>query len=246
MSIANEIARLQQAKSDLATSITNKGVTVPAATTIDGYAALVDQIQTGGDSPLPQGAVEIEYLHCTGTQYINTGIKGSSDITIKLKCLHPATSNSRAYGALFGSRIANQNSHYNIYESYNANYRFGNTSSGAWVNSTDRIVIFDNTEAANVMKIFDMTGAVITTLSTTFKTFNNNLDMYLFANNTNGTIGTCTNGYIYSCVFYRNSSVIANFIPVRVGTVGYMYEKVSKTLFGNDGTGDFVLGPDVT
>ena len=47
MSIASEITRLQQAKSDLATSIANKGVTVPAATTIDGYAALVDSIPSG-------------------------------------------------------------------------------------------------------------------------------------------------------------------------------------------------------
>jgi hypothetical protein len=50
MSIASELSRLQQAKSDLATSIENKGVTVPAATTLDGYAALVDSIPTGGSS----------------------------------------------------------------------------------------------------------------------------------------------------------------------------------------------------
>lgn len=48
MSIASEITRLQGAKSDLKTSIEGKGVTVPSATKIDGYAALVDQIQTGG------------------------------------------------------------------------------------------------------------------------------------------------------------------------------------------------------
>ena len=48
MSIASEITRLQGAKSSLATSIANKGVTVPSATKIDGYAALVDQIQQGG------------------------------------------------------------------------------------------------------------------------------------------------------------------------------------------------------
>ena len=48
--IAQELTRIQDAKSDLATSIANKGVTVPAATKIDGYAALVDQIQTGGGS----------------------------------------------------------------------------------------------------------------------------------------------------------------------------------------------------
>ena len=35
-------------------------------------------------------------------------------------------------------------------------------------------------------------------------------------------------------------------IPVRVGQVGYMYDRVSKTLFGNAGTDSFVLGPDVT
>lgn len=48
MSIATEISRLQTAKSDLKTSIENKGVTVPSATTLDGYAALVDQISGGG------------------------------------------------------------------------------------------------------------------------------------------------------------------------------------------------------
>lgn len=48
MSIANELTRLQNAKTALATSIANKGVTVPAATKLDGYAALVDSIQTGG------------------------------------------------------------------------------------------------------------------------------------------------------------------------------------------------------
>ena len=47
MSIASEITRLQTAKSDLKTSIENKGVTVPSATTIDGYSLLVDQISTG-------------------------------------------------------------------------------------------------------------------------------------------------------------------------------------------------------
>ena len=47
MSIATEISRLQTAKSDLKTSIENKGVTVPSATTLDGYAALVDQISGG-------------------------------------------------------------------------------------------------------------------------------------------------------------------------------------------------------
>jgi hypothetical protein len=33
-------------------------------------------------------------------------------------------------------------------------------------------------------------------------------------------------------------------IPVRCGTTGYLYDRVSGELFRNVGTGDFVLGPD--
>ena len=47
MSIQTELNRLQNAKSSLKTAIQNKGVTVPFATTLDGYAALVQQIATG-------------------------------------------------------------------------------------------------------------------------------------------------------------------------------------------------------
>ena len=42
-----------------------------------------------------------------------------------------------------------------------------------------------------------------------------------------------------------NNIVLRDLIPVRVGKVGYMYDKVSGQLFGNSGTGEFILGPDV-
>ena len=48
MSIASEISRLQTAKADLKTAIEGKGVTVPSSTKLDGYADLVDSIETGG------------------------------------------------------------------------------------------------------------------------------------------------------------------------------------------------------
>ena len=48
MSIVSEISRLQIAKADLKTAIEGKGVTVPNSTKLDGYADLVDSIETGG------------------------------------------------------------------------------------------------------------------------------------------------------------------------------------------------------
>ena len=50
MTIATEITRLQTAKTAIATAIGAKGVTVPPTTHLDGYAALVDQISSGGGS----------------------------------------------------------------------------------------------------------------------------------------------------------------------------------------------------
>ncbi len=50
MSVQSEVSRLNAAKSDLASAITAKGVTVPGTTKLDGYAALVEQIEAGGVS----------------------------------------------------------------------------------------------------------------------------------------------------------------------------------------------------
>ena len=50
MSIATEISRLQSAKASIKTAIEGKGVTVPSATLLDGYAALISSIPTGGGS----------------------------------------------------------------------------------------------------------------------------------------------------------------------------------------------------
>lgn len=50
---------------------------------------------------------------------------------------------------------------------------------------------------------------------------------------------------VYNVKVWGFGDIKIDAIPVRVGTVGYLYDRVSGQLFGNAGTGDFVLGPDV-
>ena len=51
-------------------------------------------------------------------------------------------------------------------------------------------------------------------------------------------------GKIYNAFIYdKNNEKILDLIPVRIGTTGYMYDKVSRKLFGNSGTGNFILPP---
>ena len=47
MSIASEIQALQQDKSDIATAISNKGVTVPSNSGFDSFAGLIENIHNG-------------------------------------------------------------------------------------------------------------------------------------------------------------------------------------------------------
>ena len=43
-----------------------------------------------------------------------------------------------------------------------------------------------------------------------------------------------------------NNETLRDYTLVRVGSVGYFYDKVSKQLFGNSFAGDLVIGPDKT
>jgi len=43
----------------------------------------------------------------------------------------------------------------------------------------------------------------------------------------------------------KNPIPKVDLVPVRTGNVGGMFDRISKTLLLNQGTGDFVLGPDV-
>ncbi len=77
MSTANEIIRLSNAKSAIASAITEKGVTVPAATKLDGMAALIGKIEQGGKPELISGylgsaayGTTIYYMNENGYQKI--------------------------------------------------------------------------------------------------------------------------------------------------------------------------------
>ena len=56
----------------------------------------------------------------------------------------------------------------------------------------------------------------------------------------------CPDVKFYSATIEKNGVVTNQLIPVRIGTTGYIYDKVTGKLYGNAGTGDFILGNDKT
>ena len=52
--------------------------------------------------------------------------------------------------------------------------------------------------------------------------------------------------YSFSATDVNSDELVVDLIPVRKGTVGYIYDRVSGQLFHNQGTGAFIIGPDKT
>lgn len=52
-------------------------------------------------------------------------------------------------------------------------------------------------------------------------------------------------GYIYHLEIHDKGQIIMDLWPCSKNGVGMFYDLITGTFFENQGTGDFVLGPDV-
>lgn len=188
---------------------------------------------------LPYNA-EIEYLESTGTQYINTGILPSKDL--RTKVVQAFTGNFiLKNSSVFGSR-GQGNSRY--WANYDDGFEigYGGYLKTSVVVHPNEICTIDFNYIKNDSHYFSLNGIEYNVTGTP----NTQYSIVLFGRVVENTAPSLSPLRIYKVQFIRNNVLIGDLIPVRVGQVGYMYDKVSGQLFGNAGTGDFILGPDVT
>lgn len=187
---------------------------------------------------------EIEYLQSSKTQYIDTGIvlKGKKfSISCKLKRMDSGVWSGIGTGVFPGERlIFTRNTaspsgpgidigsyHYQLSQSEYANIH------EYLIDTRNGLVKIDTTE-------WDISGL-------TFNNVGNGQNFYLFATCGGNTSlpSPYDNIQLFYAKFYIGEELVKDFIPVRCGRVGFLYDKVSEKLFGNQGTGSFILGPDV-
>ena len=186
--------------------------------------------------PLPYDA-EVEYLESTGTQYISTMLIPTR-VHVGLKPIGVATpSYANAYFGVNnnGSRTTGLVSE--TKDTLQArNYGYDSVEfSALWGEFHN--VYFDR----DTVSIDGETKAFVTNFSTVggaVKSFG------LFDFPQRSTETTPKSAISYCKMWDKVDNLMADFIPVRVGAVGYMYDCVSGRLFGNSGTGEFILGPD--
>lgn len=187
--------------------------------------------------------VPVEYLQSTGTQYIDTGILQDSSLALDvdfnvsaykqegLLCSRTGTT-SKAHGFIFPS------------SPNTIRYTRGDGTGHAYATPNNwALNEWHNVRCSGDDWWFD--GVKQSAPTNTNKEFTSNtLTYYLFACNTNGTVSNLGTKKIRKCTIVKNGETVLDLISVRVGTVGYMYDKVSHKLFANAGTGSFVIGED--
>lgn len=190
---------------------------------------------------LPYDA-EIEYLESTGTQWIDIGYKHHSGLT-KYETSVVLTNIQNNYNSLFGARIT-----HNGAEAYYIGVT-GNGVAYSCIGSNKK----DSLCSLSINTRYDIvsdpsTGWIIN--GTTYSSAANNTstrslyNCYLYSLNQSDTNIENVSMRIYHFVIYEGSTLIMDMIPVRVGQTGYMYDKVGGQLYGNNGTGNFILGRD--
>lgn len=193
------------------------------------YALLVGSTRRKvmGKEPLPYDA-EIEYLEADGTQWLSTGVTAKNGIDVIIDCLY-------------------------TYSPSNAKVMVGPSPNGGWwagsINGHWGVAGRpDNNPSSLVRHIVSVNYNTQTQLY---------VDGVLYQQqNRSGTVANPialfnaynssfkSNARLYSAIIKDGDTVVFDAIPVRVGQTGYMYDRISGTLFGNSGTGDFILGND--
>lgn len=201
------------------------------------------EIWSSQPPPLPYDA-EVEYLESTGTQWIDIGIQG---VTKSDEWTAVASRVENAATTLFGYVQGSTYATLTMYHGSRKNVELAWGTTGNTITSSlpslDEFHTYSMTSNGSVISL-TIDGV---TMQQTRNAFNNtaNYGMGLFCRTNGGTPQLFSKLKLKSFQYERNGVLIRDFIPVRKGQVGYLYDKVSGNLFGNVGSGDFVIGNDI-
>ena len=205
-------------------------------------AKKINRRRVMGSEVLPYDA-KIEYLEGTSLSYIDTGVSNIDAIEIKFM-----TTNFVSYGALFGNYESERHNVWRLIMSSDPlseslGFYVNSKASAGWnsVPIGQRNVIHTLYMSRSVVKYDgeDFTEAISAPQGTS-----NHTNIALFANGTSNPTYANIGMRCYYFTMMKNGVAVRDFVPVRVGQDGYMYDRVSRQLFGNSGTGNFNLGPD--
>lgn len=193
---------------------------------------------------LPTGYTQVEYIESHGTEYIDTGILASYPVRAwtKMEWVQVPTD-----GDLLGARNSSNRLYlFHVYGGWCLG--FGNFYSSG-VNPAANKKYEAEITIQNGYQQLSVDGATVRQWTNT-ASFTLTQNFYLFAMNSNGTATSFVKARVYELYIRNNSTamspIICHLIPCREEATGKygMYDLISNTFLGNQGTGDFEGGAE--
>lgn len=183
---------------------------------------------------LPAEYQEVEYLESTRAEYIDTNILPAADLAYRVR-FRVYSSEGPGFGNIFGSRLKSAQAEYQL-TAYNGgcvSVGVRNFTKGIGVN-VDNEVSYDG-----------VSTAVVNGVESKIRVGDKYVDtpIVLFGIRDNGVVTQLQASRIY----YLDFIGIASFVPCyrKVDSKPGMYDLISGKFFVNQGTGEFIAGPDV-
>lgn len=184
---------------------------------------------------LPSGYTQIAYLQSTGTQYIDSGVKGDSDVRVTADFEITAFGSGTTF--IFGAQGTDS-----------IRYTLGMTSAGAFRSDFGTAMTSGSAASLNTRYSADKNGNVCTiggqTLTSAAATFTGTTNIYLFGRSYSSV--SCSKIKMYRCKMYKAGTLIRDFVPCKNpdGVAG-LYDIVNGTFYTNQGSGTFTAGADI-
>lgn len=191
---------------------------------------------------------KLKYVQSDGSQYIDTGVKSASDIEFEIKFNHFGYNTSSGHSVILGARNGYSNKAFMFF-----NLLSNSTNKkGVWIGNQEDMISTTYTHygvdaiASFKNAVFSLTSeqGVETHDITIPSVFTGSYNMVLFASRLgSGTIELPAYMKLYYCKIWKAGELVRDFIPyLDLNGVICLYDKVSKTHFYNQGTGDFIGG----
>ena len=196
---------------------------------------------------LPSAYQEVEYLSGSGSQYIDSGIECTSDLSVSFGFVVWNSDNLAICGGINAQSYADYFRHHASPVAnaglYWLQYNRGGTASvnrGKKKKKKHDLSV----DAINGIAVYD--GEEIHFTPVLNKTTGRSYGIFARISDS-GTLQSKA-ARIYYFKFYRNNNLIGDFVPCyrKNDTKPGMFDLVTGEFFVNQGTGEFNLGPDVT
>ena len=200
----------------------------------------------------PEGYTRLEYLEFTGTQYINTNYVPNNNVDASITAsfknvngnIHTFIEGGNSWKSNEILICANQTS------ASGTNGRligFKGTDSSFIITSLPEAIPYVNIK--HTYEIKDYSFYIDKQLIFTFNTTNINTTntMYIGAYHRNSGVGEYLIGNVYVCQIWDGGTLVRNFVPAKRNSDNKpgMYDLVNNIFYVNQGTGEFVMGPEL-